>query len=110
MLLEQNADPNATNIYGHTAFHTASQFRQESVARLLVKSGACRKTCATCRNYMQELKKKDRQLQSERDKEREERARAEQELRNFDIIHELQKAREDLGGPFFDEAMNRKYH
>ena len=53
ILIDQNADPNATNFQGRTAFHTASEYQNIEFARYLLKNGArrsCKPNCARCRN------------------------------------------------------------
>lgn len=64
-----------------------------------------------------QLLESERRRRSEEDKVRQEREKIEQEakeaeereqiLRDFDMCRELQEAREDLGGPYFDRHQNR---
>lgn len=66
-----------------------------------------------------QLLESERRRRSEADKARKDRERVEQEakeaeereqiLRDFDMIRELQEAREALGGPYFDRRQNREY-
>lgn len=54
ILLEHNADLEAVNIDGHTAFHKAAELENYEFGRVLKSKGArpCKNSCKKCRIFI----------------------------------------------------------
>lgn len=66
-MLQHNADPNATDFNGETAFHTAAEYNQIEIGQLLKRNNArnrCKPYCAQCRNFNELLSKQSNQHRS----------------------------------------------
>jgi len=116
ILIEQNADIDATNFKGETALHVAAENDCQEVAQYLIKNSArrtCRPTCRLCRPFAQKVVRalqiaRQRESRLRREEVQAEQAKrdAEERLTNPDLKYELSKLREELGGPFFTEEEN----
>ena len=61
ILLERNADLEAVNMEGITAFHKAAEIENFEFGRFLKAKGArpCRSSCKKCRIFVKLMQKKD---------------------------------------------------
>lgn len=81
ILIEQNADIDAVDFRGQSAFHVAAEYENFDIARFLVRNGAkynCRPNCVKCKKMKVKIKEFNNQSRKLADRIRREKLKEEQ--------------------------------